>query len=196
MQKISMDQVKELREATGISFAQCKKALEDAGGDLQKALAELKKKSADIAAKKSDRELGSSAVAAYVHATGASGAMVELSCETDFVSNNDEFKALARDIAMHITALRPQYVKKEDVPLADRERITTAIEEEVAASGKPKEVQQKIVEGKVDAILKEVVLLEQAFVKNPDLLIRNLIENAVQKFGENIQVARFARYGK
>lgn len=194
--QISMDAVKELREATGISIMQCRKALEEAGGDMEKALQNLRKKSADIASKKSDRELGSSIVASYIHSTGATGTLVQLSSETDFVSNTEEFKALAKDIAMHIAAVRPQYVRREDLPEADRERIMSALQEETAGLDKPAEVKEKIVQGKFDTIMKEAVLLEQPFVKNPDVTIQDLISGAVQKFGENIAVVQFARYGK
>jgi elongation factor Ts len=148
---ISMDQVKELRDKTGISIMQCRKALEQAEGDMEKALGILREKSADIAAKKGDRELGAGAVGSYVHATGTIGAMVLLMSETDFVSKNKEFTDLARDISMHIAASDPETV-------------------EVSA------------------------LLEQPFIKNPDITIGGLITGAIQKFGEKIEIAKFARF--
>ena len=154
---ITTELIKELRDKTGISVMQCKKALEESGGDIEKAIANLAKKSADIASKKSDRTLGAGVVESYIHATHTVGSMVELLCETDFVANNEEFRKLARDIAMHVTATNPQSVASEE-------------------SGD------------------ENALLDQAFIKNPEMTINNLIQGATQKFGEKIEVSRFVRY--
>ncbi len=189
---ISMDQVKALRDKTGISVMQCKKALEDAGGDEEKALMFLRKKGADVAAKKSDRELGAGTVAAYVHGNGAIGTLVQLSSETDFVSNNAEFKSLAYDIAMHISAAKPQFISTEDITEEAKQKATDFFKEEV--KDKPADMQEKILQGKLDAFFKEQVLLEQPFIKNPDLTIKQLIENAIQKFGEKIVVSNFTRF--
>ncbi len=190
--EISMDQVKALRDRTGISVMQCKKALEDAGGDEEKALMFLRKKGADVAAKKSDRELGAGSIAAYVHANGAIGSLVQLSSETDFVSNNAEFKALAYDIAMHIGATNPAFISSEDIDESAKAKATEFFKEEV--KDKPADMQEKILQGKLDAYFKEKVLLDQPFVKNPELTIRQLIENATQKFGEKIVVSHFSRF--
>jgi elongation factor Ts len=193
MAEITMDQIKALRDRTGISVMQCKKALEDAGGDEEKALMFLRKKGADVAAKKGDRELGAGTVAAYVHANGAIGAMVLLASETDFVSNNADFKTLAYDIAMHVSASNPQFVSAEEIDDAAKAKAREFFMEEV--KDKPADMQEKILSGKMDAFFKEKVLLDQPFIKNPDLTIRQLVENAIQKFGEKIVVSQMTRFG-
>lgn len=190
---ITTEQVKELRDKTSISVMQCKKALEEADGDMEKAMVILSKKGAELAAKKGDRTLGSSIISSYIHASGAVGAMVELACETDFVSKNEDFKALARDIAMHVAAQKPKYLKIEDI---NEEAI--AIAKEVflpEVDGKPEDLKEKILKGKLDAYFKEQVLLEQEFIKNPELTIAKLLETAVQKFGEKTEIVRFVRFG-
>lgn len=189
---IDTKQVKDLRDRTGISVMQCKKALEEAAGDMDKALIILQKKSKSVAEKKSDRELKSGIIQSYVHQTGGVGALIELSCETDFVAKNEDFKKLAYDIAMHITASTPEFLKKGDVPADARKKAAEVFENEVV--GKPENMKAKILEGKLDAYFSEKILLEQAFIKNPDLKISQLIESAVQKFGEKIEVRRFVRF--
>ncbi|MDB5259565.1 MAG: translation elongation factor Ts, elongation factor Ts [Candidatus Taylorbacteria bacterium] len=171
---------------------QCKKALEEAGGDTEKALVILRKKSGELAAKKGDRTFGAGSVQAYIHATGQVGAMVELVCETDFVSGNDEFKTLARDIAMHVTASNPKFLKKDDIDEKARETAKSVFIEEVKS--KPAAMQEKILEGKLATYFGEMVLLNQPFIKNPELTIEALIAAAVQKFGEKIEIARFTRF--
>ncbi len=190
---ITMDQIKELRDMTGISVMQCKKALEEAGGDMEKALILLRKKGADSATKKSDRTLGAGVVAAYVHGGGSVGAMVELGCETDFVSKNEEFKALAYDIAMHVAATNPKYLSAADITDSERSKAMEVFQEEVA--GKPENLKAQILEGKLKAFFGEKILLDQPFIKNPDLTIGTLITNAIQKFGEKTEVVRFVRFG-
>ena len=190
---ITTEQIKELRDATGVSVMQCKKALEEAGGDKEKALIILRKKGGDIAAKKADRALGSGAVAAYIHGNGLVGAMVELSSETDFVSKNEEFRKLAYDIAMHVAASNPIYRAISDVPADATARAKEVFVKETA--GKNAAIAEKIIEGKLASYFGEKTLLEQPFIKNPDLTVRQLIESAIQKFGEKIEVARFARFG-
>lgn len=193
--EISMDMVKALRDETGVSIMQCKKALEDAGGDRDKALMALRKKSGDIAAKKSDRALGSGVIAAYIHANGSVGAMIELSCETDFVAKNPEFRQLAYDIAMHVAALNPEYLRTEDIDETAKEKARAYFQEEVdAMKGKPDEIKQKALQGKLDAYFAEKVLLTQPFVKDPNITIGDLVKSAIQKFGENTVIARFERY--
>lgn len=188
---VSIDQIKELRDRTGISIGQCKKALEEAGEDMEKAVVILSKKGGDIAAKKAGRTLKSGTVGSYVHG-GKVGAMVELLCETDFVAKNEDFKKLAYDIAMHIAASNPTFLKKEDITEEDQKKALEVFEEEVA--GKPEEMKAKILEGKLSSYFKEKILLEQSFIKNPEVTINNLVEGAVQKFGEKTEVGRFVRF--
>jgi elongation factor Ts len=189
---ITTAEIKALRDETGLSIMQCRKALEEAGGDKEKAKILLSKKSGDIASKKGDRTLGAGTIAAYIHASGNIASMVELSCETDFVSKNDEFKALAKDIAMQVAATNPAYLKREDINEQERSKAAEAFKGEV--EGKPEEMKEKILSGKVDAYFAEKVLLEQPFIKNPDQKIQDLINGAVQKFGERTEIRRFARF--
>lgn len=191
---ITTEQIKELRDETGISVMQCKKALEEAEGDKEKALLILRKKSSDIATKKGDRELGAGVVEAYIHSNKTIGAMVELLCETDFVARNEEFIAMARDIAMHITATNPEYLGEEQVTGDVRTKVTEMFKKEVEESGKPADIQTKMMEGKLAGYFGERTLLAQSFVKNPDITIKQLIDGGVQKFGEKIEVSRFARF--
>jgi elongation factor Ts len=190
--EITTELVKELRDKTGISVMQCKKALEETGGDMEKAIVLLQKKSADIAEKKGGRTLGAGTIATYIHATGTVGTMLELLCETDFVANNEEFKKIARDIAMHVTATNPQFLKVEDIDEHSMSLATEMLTKEL--EGKPEEMKAKILEGKLFAYWSERVLLDQAFIKNPEITIRGLIDSAVQKFGEKIELSRFVRY--
>lgn len=189
---ITTEQVKELRDKTGISIMQCKKALEEAGGDMEKALVILQKKGAEIASKKSDRTLGAGTIASYIHSNGAVGAMVELVSETDFVSKNAEFKTLAYDIAMHVAASKPEFLNKDEIDETAKKNATEVFQKEV--EGKPKEMKAKILEGKLNSYFADKILLEQPFIKNPELTINQLVQNAIQKFGEKIEVARFARF--
>ncbi|MFM2381759.1 MAG: hypothetical protein RLZZ76_526 [Candidatus Parcubacteria bacterium] len=183
--------IKELRDKTGISVMQCKKALEEAGGDMEKALIILKKKRSEAADKKADRVLAAGAVGSYMHNTNEVAALVVLSCETDFVSKNEEFIALAKDIAMHVAALNPKFISRSEV---DENAITKA--KEVFASeivGKPADMVEKILEGKLNSYFKEQILLEQLFIKNPDTTIGELVTGAVQKFGENVIITEIKR---
>jgi elongation factor Ts len=192
---VTMDQVKELRDMTGVSVMQCKKALEEAGGDKEKAIEILKRKSKDIAGKKGDRTLGSGTVQAYIHLGGSVGAMVELSSETDFVSKNEEFKKLAYDIAMHVAAANPEFLRREDVSPEDIEELKKVFAEEAKAAGKSDPVvAEKVVAGKLNTYFAERALLEQPYVKNGETTVEGLVDEAVQKFGERIEIARFARF--
>ena len=191
---ITTEQIKELRDATGISIMQCKRALEEAGGDKEKALLVLRRKSSDIAAKKDSRELGAGVVQAYVHSNKTVGAFVELSCETDFVARNEEFVTLAREIAMHITASNPQYIDEADITPEVKKKVEEMFKDEVEKSGKPANIKAKMMEGKLGSYFGERTLLAQAYVKNPDITIKQLIDGGVQKFGEKIAVARFVRF--
>lgn len=189
--EITSAQLKELRDLTGISVMQCKKALEDAGGDMDKAKIILQKKGGEIALKKSDRELGAGAIGSYVHSTQEVAALVQLSCETDFVSKNAEFVALAREIAMHVAAQNPLYLNRAEVDEAALTKAKEVFFEEV--KDKPAEMQEKILAGKLDAYFKDRILLEQPFIKNPEMTIGQMISNAVQKFGENIVISKISR---
>ncbi len=190
--EITIEQVKKLRDETGISVMQCKKALEEAEGDEEKARIVLQKQSKKAAEKKSERELGSGVVQAYIHNNGASGAMILLSCETDFVARNDDFKKLAYDIAMHITASSPKYLSMADVTEEDRDKAKEAFTGEV--EGKPDDLKEKIMEGKLDSFFGDQVLLNQPYIKDPDKTISNLVEEAIQKFGENVSIIKFKRF--
>lgn len=189
---ITSEQVKELRDMTGISVMQCKAALEEAGGDKAKALLILSKKGGAIAAKKSDRTLGAGVVSSYIHANKEVGSMVVLRSETDFVSKNEEFVALAREIALQVAASNPQYVKREEIPAEKLEEIKAIFVKEV--DGKAANLKETILSGKVDAYLKNVILMEQSYIKDDSKTIRDLIENAVQKFGERVEIDRFVRF--
>ena len=183
--------IKKLRDETGHSISKCKEALEESGGAIEKAREILREKGAIAAQKKADRDLGSGVIQAYIHTTNRIGAMVELLCETDFVARNEEFITTARSIAMHCAAFQPQYLSRESVPPEMLEQITAELQEGVDA-GKPAEMQEKIVQGMLDAKLKEVVLLEQAYVKDNSRTIAQIVEEMVQKFGERTEVGRFA----
>ncbi len=190
---ITTEQIKELRDNTGLSIMQCKKALEEANGDMPKAIILLQKKGAGIAAKKADRNLGAGRVASYVHSTGNIASMVELLCETDFVAKNEEFGALAYDIAMQIAATNPIYLRMADIPENSRKEAEEVFAKEI--ENKPEEMKAKILEGKTNAYFKEKVLLEQEFIKNPEVTINGLIESFIQKFGERTEIGRFSRIG-
>ncbi len=187
-----MELVKELREKTGISIMQCKKALEDAKGDMSKVMVYLQKKGAETAAKKSERILKSSRIVSYVHGVGTVGVLVELCSESDFVSKHEDFQKLAYDIAMQIAATNPTYIKKEDVSAEEKAKVSGAFVDEV--KGKPEAMKEKILAGKLDAFFKEKILIEQDFIKDPSITINTLIQNAIQKFGEKIEIARFVRF--
>lgn len=187
---ISSDAVKDLRDRTGISIMQCRAALEEAGGDTEKALMLLRKKGSSIADKKGERSLGAGAVQAYVHANKKVAAIVELQSETDFVAKNDEFVKLAYDIALQVAATNPQYVRREDVPAEEMEKIKAMYAADV--EGKPENLKETILAGKIDSYMKGLVLVEQAYIKDDTQTIKQLIENATQKFGERIEVGKMS----
>ncbi|MEK7065855.1 MAG: elongation factor Ts [Patescibacteria group bacterium] len=191
---ITIDTIKSLRDQTGVSVIQCKKALEETGGDMGKALMVLRKKSADIAAKKADRTLGAGTVAAYVHANKAVGALVELSCETDFVAKNEDFQKLAYDIAMHVAATNPEFISESEITEDVRRKTEELFTKEVEASGKAGEIKKKMMEGKLAAYFGERILVRQPFIKNPDVTVGTLVDQAIQKFGEKTEVARISRF--
>ncbi len=185
------EEIKALRDLTGVSIMQCKKALEDAGGDVEKAKVLLRKQSSAIASKKSDRTLGAGVAAAYTHAGGAVVGAIVLGSETDFVSKNAEFSKLAYDIAMHVAAMNPQFRTRDDVKESDIAAAKSVFAEEVA--NVPEAKREVALQGKIDSYLKDRVLLDQPFVKNADMTIGDLISQAIQKFGEKIEVVRMER---
>ena len=189
--EITSAQLKELRDKTGISVMQCKKALQEAGGDMEKAVIILKKKRSEAAEKKSDRELGAGAVGVYLHNTNEIAALALLACETDFVAKNEEFIALAKDIAMQVAATNPAYVTRAELPETAIEKAKEVFAPELV--GKPAEMHEKIMQGKLDAFFKDQILSDQPFVKNPDMTIGEMVSGAVQKFGENISIAKITR---
>ncbi len=193
MSTITTEQIKELRDMTGLSIMQCKKALEESMGDIAKAAIILQKKGAGIAAKKADRTLGAGRVVSYVHSTGNIGSLVELLCETDFVAKNAEFGELAHNIAMQITATNPTYLKMADIPEDVKKQAEEVFAKEV--EGKPEDMKAKILEGKLNSYFKEKVLLDQEYIKNPEVTINGLIESFIQKFGERTEISRFTRFG-
>jgi elongation factor Ts len=188
--EITTQSIKELRDLTGVSVMQCKKALIEAEGDLAKAEVILKKHSAASAEKKADRSLAAGAIGSYIH-DGAVGAMVLLSCETDFVAKNPEFTALAREIAMQVAATGPVYTSSEEISEEAKSAAISVFEKEVA--DKPKEMQAKILDGKLASYFRDQVLLEQPFIKEDTKTVRDLLNEATQKFGERVEVTRFAR---
>lgn len=195
MAEITAEMVKLLREATNAGVLDCKKALSDSNGDFDDAVEFLRKKGLASAAKKASRDANEGLIGSYIHGGSKVATLVELNCETDFVARTDEFQQLARDLAMHITAARPQWVGREDVPADAVAKEMDIYREQMATSGKPAQVVDKIVDGKLDKWYSEVCLLEQPFVKNPDVTVKDLLTNAVASLGENIKVRRFARLG-
>ena len=192
MSEITAKMVGELRAKTGAGLMDCKKALKETNGNEDEAIDLLRKKGIASAAKKADRDASDGLVDCYIHMGGKIGVMVEVNCETDFVAKTDDFKALVRDIAMHIAAASPTCVNREDVPAEIIEK-----EKEMAAGqvqGKPENIVEKIVSGKLEKVYSEIVLLEQPFVKNPDVTIQDLLKSQITKMGENIVVNRFARF--
>ncbi len=183
--------IKDLREKTGISVMQCKKSLEEAGGDADKALIILKKKRSEAADKKADREIGAGVVGSYIHNTHEVASLVLLSCETDFVSKNEEFVILANDIAMHVSAMSPKHISKDELDDAMIEKAKEVFAEEV--NSKPEEMREKIMEGKLASYFKDQILMEQPFVKNPETTIGEMVTGAVQKFGEKVVVTQISR---
>src|SRR3989344_8271808 len=171
---------------------QCRKALEEASGDFDKAVVILRKRGAEVAAKKADRALGAGIVSSYIHSTGTVGSIIELYCETDFVSGNEEFKKLAYDIAMHIVASNPEFLKPEDITEETKNLAKEVFMKEV--EGKPVAMKEKILEGKLQAYFGERVLLNQPFIKNPEMTVKALVDDAIQKFGEKIEIGRFVRF--
>ena len=191
---ISATRVKELREATGAGVLECRKALEQWNGDLEKATAYLREKGLAKAAKKAERAVKDGRVEVYAHPGNRVGVILEVNCESDFVARTEDFKALVHDLALHIAFASPRYVRAEDVPAEVLEAQRAAFQSEAAATGKPANVLERIVQGKLDKYYDEVCLLRQPFVKDDKVKVGDLVTGAIAKIGENIVVRRFARY--
>lgn len=194
MAEISAKDVKELRDRTGAGMMECKAALGEAGGDMERAIDILRARGAAKAAKRAERETREGAIGSYVHMGGRIGVLVEVGCETDFVARNDEFQKLVRDIAMHIAAAAPVAVRREDFPAELVERERAVYLEQTRESGKPEAIWNKIVDGKLEKFYAEGALLEQPFVKNPDITVGQLVTDISAKTGEKMEVRRFARF--
>ncbi len=191
---ISANLVKELRERTGAGMMDCKKALTETNGDTEKAIEFLREKGLSAAAKKAGRIATEGVIETYIHGGGRIGVMLELNCETDFVAKTDDFKELAKDIAMHIAAARPEFLKPEEVPTEELEKEKSILRAQALNEGKPEKIVDKMVDGRIAKYFKDVCLLEQPFVKDPDKTISQLITEKIAKIGENISVRRFVRY--
>jgi len=192
--KITSQMVKELRDKTNAGMMDCKKALGETDGDMEKAVDLLRQKGLAVAAKRADRATSEGVVDCYIHAGGKLGVMVEVGCETDFVAKTDDFKAFARDIAMHVAAVNPVAVSREDIPADLIEREKAIYVKQAQDSGKPENIIEKIVTGKIEKYISEICLMEQKFVKNPDLTVQDLLNELIAKMGENISIKRFARF--
>ncbi|MCD5396313.1 MAG: elongation factor Ts [Candidatus Pacebacteria bacterium] len=190
----NIEKIKELRGLTGVSLSLCKKAIEEAEGDLEKAKELLKKWGEDLAEKKSQRETGEGIIDAYIHSNKKIGVLIELRCETDFVVRNEEFQKLAHDLAMHIAAMKPKYVKEEDIPEEELHKEREIYKEQFEKTQKPQEIIEKMVEGKLKKYKESIVLLDQIFVKDPKKTVKEVINEYIAKLGENISVKRFIRF--
>jgi len=194
MALITSTMVKQLRDRTGAGMMDCKRALEETGGDLDQAIEHLRKKGAATAAKRADKETNQGVVESYIHAGGRIGAMVELNCETDFVAKTPGFKQLAHDIAMQVAAMSPQYVSREQVDKATLDKELEIYRTQAANEGKPVTVADKIAQGRLEKYFQEMVLLEQSFIKDSGKTIKDLIDEETAKVGEKIAIRRFIRY--
>jgi elongation factor Ts len=192
--EVSASAVKDLREKTGAGMMDCKKALAETGGDVQKAIDYLRQKGLAAAAKKADRVAADGAVGAYVHPGGKIGVLVEINCETDFVARTAEFQSLLKDIAMQVAAANPRYLRREEVPAAELDKEKEIYRQQALETGKPEKVVDKIVEGKLERFYSEACLLEQAFIKDPDKKVTDIVNESIGRLGENIQIRRFSRY--
>ena len=193
MAEITAELVKALREKSGAGMMDCKKALETSNGDMEKAMEELRKKGAATAAKRADKATNNGVVEAYIHAGGRIGTLVELNCETDFVAKTDDFKSLAHDIAMQIAAMSPMVVSREQIDTTVIEKEIEIYKTQAQNEGKPAHIAEKIAQGRLEKFYQEVVLLEQSFIKDSSKTIKDLINEAVAKMGENISIRRFHR---
>ncbi len=191
---ISAQQVKELRDRTGVGFAACREALVEAGGDIERAIDLLRKKGQATAAKKAQRATSEGLVSCYIHAGGKIGVLIEVNCESDFVARTDDFQRLCHDVAMHIAALDPRFLRREEVTQETLDREREIYKEQAKATGKPEAVIEKIVSGKMEKFYEENCLYEQHFIKDEGLTVKELIDHTIAKIGENIAVRRFSRF--
>ena len=191
---ISATLVRDLRERTGVGFMECKLALAEAGGDMERAITLLREKGLASASKKMGRIASEGLIVSYIHAGGKIGVLLELNCETDFVARTDEFTSLAKDVAMQVAAANPSYVRREDVPEALLEKERAILLAQVRTSGKPEKVIERIVQGRLEKFFSEVCLLEQPFIKDPEITLEDRIKEVIAKIGENVVLRRFCRY--
>jgi len=194
MVKIDMALVKQLRERTGLGMMDCKKALEETGGDVEKAVELLRKKGAAVAAKRAGKETSEGLIHAYIHPGSQVGVLLEINCETDFVARTDDIKNFANDICLHIAALKPLYLTPEEVDPKFLEREKEILKEQLAGAGKPEKMIDQIIEGKLNKLYSEICLMKQQFVKNDQMSIEQVVEELIGKTGERIQIRRFARF--
>lgn len=194
MADITSDMIKDLREKTQAGMLDCKKALVECGGDMEKAVEYLRKKGLASANKRMGREAREGIIASYIHTNSKLGVLLELNCETDFVAKNADFHELAKEISMQVAASSPLYVDIDDVPAEELEKEKDIYRDQMKDSGKPEQVVEKIVEGKLKKYYQEVCLMEQEYIKDPKLTIRDLVKNKIATYGENITVGRFVRY--
>lgn len=191
---ITIEMIKELREETGAGVLEAKKVLEDTNGDYEQAASILRKKGAAKAAKRAGRAATEGVIEVYSHPGSRLGVLVELNCETDFVASNEKFQTLAHDLVLHVAAMDPKYVSQQDVPEADLDKKVNEFKSQANAEGKPADIVEKIVTGKLNKFYEEVCLLEQPFVKDDDVKVKDLVLDAKRMLGENIVVRRFVRY--
>lgn len=192
--KITSQMVKELRDKTNAGMMDCKKALEETEGDIDKAIDLLRQKGLAVAAKRADRATSEGIIECYVHGGGKLAVMVEVGCETDFVAKTDDFKAFAKDIAMHVAAVNPVAVTREEIPADIVEREKEIYVKQALDSGKPENIVEKIVTGKIEKYISEICLLDQKFVKDPELTVQDKLNEIIAKMGENISIKKFARF--
>ncbi len=192
--KITSQMVKELRDKTNAGMMDCKKALGETEGDMEKAIDLLRQKGLAVARKRAGRSTSEGVIQTYIHAGGKLGVMVEVNCETDFVAKTDDFQNFSREVAMHVAAMNPIAVRREDIPEDQVARESEIYKKQAMDSGKPENIAEKMVTGKLDKFFAEVSLMEQKFVKNPDLSIQDLLSDLIAKMGENITIKRFARF--
>lgn len=191
---VDIQTIKKFRELTGIGMVEAKQVLDEASGDIAKATDILRSRGMKAASKKADRTTGEGFLGSYIHSNGKVGSLVEVLCETDFVARTDDFHALAKDLAMHIAASSPIYKTPQDIPTDVIEKEKAIYRDQVAAEGKPAAIQEKIIEGKLNKFYDDVCLLRQKFIKDEELTIEQLIQNAIQKIGEKIEVGKFTRF--
>lgn len=194
MAEITLDLIQKLRDRTGLGMMDCKKALQEADGDLEKAIELLRKKGAAVALKRADKETAEGLIHAYIHAGSKVGVLVEINCETDFVASTADVKQFAQDICLQIAAFKPLYLAPENVDPNFLEREKDIIRAQLAGSGKPEKVIESIIEGKVNKIYSEICLLNQVFIKNDQLTVEQAIKELIAKVGENVKIRRFARF--